>query len=155
MKPSPQFRPVRCELRLPTVDLACAQALLDRHATEITALVEEGRFPAWNISLTHPPSRSGRFERRFLVRALRDYAEGPITSDEDFIVILLYGQRKPSIRGIDFSRAWNCDSGHTINLVKARVLALMPGTSYGRGRGLTVCITWESAVRFARERRIA
>jgi len=77
-----------------------------------------------------------------------------ITTDEDLIVRLLYGALKPFVLGVDFVRAWNCDSGTCMNLVRANVLRTVPGTDYGRGRGLTPCITWDSAISFLQSRRI-
>ena len=166
--PSPvqSFLPIRCELRRPTADLACARAILDLHENEIKLLADQGVFPAWNIArFTAPKSDVGGFrtERRFLTRALRDFADHrPITRDEDLIVRLLYGKEKPFILGKYFCQAWNCDSGHMINLVQDGTLALLPSTinspnsrPYGRGRGCTPCITWKSAIAFLKDRRIA
>jgi len=151
-----RFLGIRCELRLPTADLACARAILDLDENKIKALADQGLLPTWNIACVHPARGAARIERRFLTRALRDYAQGrPVTSDEDFIVTLIYGGRKPSILGSDFCRAWNCDSGHTCNLIRGGSLQLMKGADYGRGRGHTVKIAWASAIAFLRNRRIA
>ena len=148
MPPAQSFLAIRCELRRPTVDLACARAILDLHENEIKLLAEQGIFPAWNIARQLPTPQSAlptpRSERRFLTRALRDWADQkPVTRDEDFITRLLYGQEKPFILGKYFCMAWNCDSGHMINLVEDHTLVLLPKTSYSRGRGKTPCITWE------------
>ena len=157
--PVQTFLPIRCELKRPTCDLACARALLDLHENEIKDLAEQGIFPTWNISrLVAPESDEGgtRSERRFLTRALRDWAEGrPVTRDEDFIIRLLYGKEKPFILGKYFCQAWNCDSGHMINLVVDGTLKIVKGTDYGQGRGCTPCITWASALAFLKDRRIA
>jgi hypothetical protein len=147
------FLGIRCELKRPTADLACARALLDLHENEIKCLADEGVFPAWNIARSLTKSRT---ERRFLTRSLRDWAEGkPITRDEDLIVRLLYGKEKPFILGKYFCQAWNCDSGHMINLVEDQTLETVKGTTYGPGRGCTPCITWQSAMAFLKTRRIA
>lgn len=148
-----KFPGIRVELRRPTANLACARAILDLDEIKIKALSDQGVFPTWNIArATDPASHS---ERRFLTRALRDFAEGrPITRDQDFIVTLLYGQWKIGISGKDFCRAWNCDSGHMINLVRDGTLQLVEGSDYGRGRGRSPEIAWGSAVNFLRERRV-
>ena len=97
--PHQTFLPIRCELRRPTADLACARSLLDLHENEIKALADAGVFPAWNIARAVSVSGT-RTERRFLTRALRDRAEGkPITRDEDFIIRLLYGKDRPFVLG--------------------------------------------------------
>ena len=166
--PVQSFLPIRCELRRPTADLACARAILDLHENEIKQLADQGLFPAWNIARVVEPSPRGegrvrgngssslRTERRFLTRALRDYADGrPVTRDEDLIVRLLYGKEKPYILGKYFCQTWNCDSGHMINLVEDKTLDLVKGTSYSQGRGCTPCITWSSALKFLKTRRIA
>jgi hypothetical protein len=154
--PAQSFLAIRCELRRPTVDLACARAILDLHENEIKLLAEQGIFPAWNIARVHPATHGSRTERRFLTRALRDWADSkPVTRDEDFITRLLYGREKPFVMGKYFCMAWNCDSGHMINLVEDKILELVKGTSYGQGRGCTPCITWASAMKFLKDRRIA
>ena len=42
-----------------------------------------------------------------------------------------------------------------INLVEDKTLDLVPGTTYGQGRGCTPCITWASALQFLHDRRTA
>jgi hypothetical protein len=151
--PVQTFLGIRCELKRPTADLACARALLDLHENEIKELADQGIFPCWNIARVTDGSRT---ERRFLTRALRDYAEGkPVTRDEDLITRLLYGREKPFVLGKYFCQAWNCDSGHTINLVQDKTLAIVKGTDYGQGRGCTPCIKWESAIAFLKDRRLS
>lgn len=147
-----QFLAYRVELRLPTVDLAGARAITGLHENEIKERCECGELPAWNIAVD-PASRR---EWRILGRAARDWADHrPATTDADFIQRLLYGPTKPYILGISFYAAWNCDSGHMINLVEDKTLELVKGTSYGQGRGCTPCITWASAIKFLKDRRIA
>ena len=146
----------RCELYCPTVNLACARAILDADEIEIKKLADQGLFPTWNIARVHPAPNDARIERRFLTRGLRDYAEGrPVTRDEDFISILLYGRKKPSLAGRDFCRTWSCDSGHVCNLIRDGTLQIVKGSNYGRGRGRTARITWESALAFLCNRRLA
>lgn len=150
------FLGIRCELKLPTADLRGARAILDLHENEIKCLADAGVFPCWNIARVHPSRAGSRTERRFLTRALRDWAEGkPVTRDEDLIERLLYGKEKPFILGKHFARSWNCDSGTMINLIEDKTLEIVKGTSYGQGRGCTPCITWSSALNFLKNRRIA
>lgn len=146
------FLAIRCELRLPTCDLASARAILDLPENEIKELAENYKFPWWDIARP----ASGRMERRFLTRALRDHAEEkPVNKDEDWIIRLIYGREKPFIHGRDFRRSWNCDRGTVIGLIADGVLQVVSGTKFGRGRGKTPAITWESAIKFLRDRRKA
>jgi hypothetical protein len=145
------FLAYRVELRLPTVDLAGARAITGLHENEIKDLCDTRVLPAWNIAV----DLESRREWRILGRAARDWADHrPITADDDFITRLLYGPAKPYILGISFYAAWNCDSGHGINLINAGILKTLPGTSFDRGRGNTPCITWASAIAFLKNRRI-
>lgn len=147
---------IQCELRRPTADLACARSILDLQENQIKELADQGLFPVWNIAIVHPAQKSNRMERRFLTRALRDYAQGrTITNDDDFIETLIYGGRRTTILGRDFCRSWNCDSGHTCNLIRSGALQLVKGTDYSRGRGHTAQITWASAIAFLNSRRMA
>ena len=107
------FLPINVEILLPTCDLAGARSILKQHENEIKLLADQGVFPAWNIGRVHPAVNGARTERRFLVRAVRDFKEGKqITRDEDFIERLIYGKPIPFILGKDWYSSWNCDSGH-------------------------------------------
>lgn len=152
-KPVQKFLSIRCDLRLPTVDLAGARAITGLHENALKDLCDSGDLPAWNIARHRGDSRR---ELRILARACRDYAEDKlaITSDPDFIIRLIYGRERPFVLGRDFYRAWNCDSGHLINLVVDGTLQTVPGTTHGRGRGNTPCITWSSALNFLSARRV-
>jgi hypothetical protein len=153
-----KFLPIRCELVLPTVDLAGARAILGLHENEIKDLVDTKTIPAWDISLDPAAKNEDGHHRRELrlhARSCRNWAEGkPIEDDEDKLILHLYGGTRPFIPGTRFFRAWNCDSGHAINLIAAKVLKLIAGTDYGQGRGNTPCITWASAVDFLKTRRL-
>jgi hypothetical protein len=151
-KPRQQFLSYRCEHHLPTDDLAGIRSLTGLHENEIKERCEAGDLPAWNIAV----DLTGRREWRILGRAARDLKEGrTFRADEDFITRLLYGGPRPFITGVHFYAAWNCDSGHGINLINAGVLKTVPGTDFGQGRGCTPCITWQSALNFMKTRRIS
>jgi len=148
-----KFLPLKVDLRLPVVDLAGARAVTGRHENELKAMVDTGDLLwAWNIS--RHPDRDRR-ELRFLVKELRALDSRSITVDDDESIRLLYGREKPFILGKHWHTAWNCDSGHMMNLVDDMVLGVVPGTDHGRGRGRTPCITWPSAVAFLKQRRLS
>ena len=150
--PLQKFLPIRCDLLLPTVDLAGARSITGLHENELKAMAEAGEFPAWNIAR----SVLARRELRILARSARDFAESKARdTDDDLIIRLIHGPPKPLILGRNWYRAWNCDSGHMIHLVEDNVLQLVPGTTYSQGRGCTPCLTWKSAIQFLTDRRIA
>lgn len=71
------------------------------------------------------------------------------------VVGMLFGKERPFVTGKEFYRAFNCDSGHMINLVLEKSLARLPQTDWRRGPGGSPVIGWASLVRFIEERRIA
>jgi len=159
--PIQKFLPIRCELRLPTVDLAGARSVTGLDENTIKLWIEAREIIAWDISRSNAASAKSdedrtRRELRILTVSARNAADGRSTTyDDDKIIRLLYGPEKPFILGRDFRRSWNCDSGHMINLVDDQVLAVVKGTDHGRGRGRTPCITWSSAVAFLKQRRLS
>jgi hypothetical protein len=145
-----KFLPIKVELRLPTVDLAGARALTGLHENTIKELVDSEDLIAWNIAR----STGDRRELRILGLSARAWPS-PFAWDEDRVILALYGPVRPFILGTRFHRAWNCDSGHMINLVQDKILQTVKGTDYGPGRGLTPCITWASAINFLKTRRLS
>jgi hypothetical protein len=151
--PIQAWLPLKVELRLPTLSMTGARSLLGLHENLIKEQTELGALIAWDISR----SGTGRREYRFLAASVRAWREAR-TFDEPEIVKLVYGvkpgERPAFLYGSWFCRCWNCDSGHTINLIEDKVLALVPKTDYSRGRGRTPCITWSSALDFLKTRRL-
>jgi len=147
------YLPVTVDLLLPMCDLRGARQQLKLRENVIKEQADIGAILAWDIS------RSGakRREYRFLSASVSAWPTAPVFAESD-LLRLIYGARPgvviPFITGSAFSEAWNCDSGHTINLVTDQTLSVVYGTTYGRGRGRTPCITWGSAVDFLRNRKI-
>ncbi len=143
-------------VRLPMLDLAGARALLGLHKDRIREQIELGELTAWDIS------RGGgsRRQYRILGASARLWPKAHAMPEPE-LILRVYGpapeghlHRVRWLGGCDFSRAWNCDSDHTLNLIRDGVLALVPNTSYGRGQGRTPRITWASAIEFLRARRL-
>jgi hypothetical protein len=150
--PAQKFLPLRAELRLPTVDLAGARAILDLRENEIKSLIDCGDLVAWNIAT----QSSQKIERRILTVSARDFADNRKRAiEESEIIRRVYGSERPFIFGTFFFRAWNCDSGHMINLLEEGSLTKLANTDYRRGRNGTPCITWASALAFLNSRRLA
>lgn len=154
-----KFLPIRAELRLPTVDLAGARAILGLHENEIKLLVDDLAIPAWDIATKD--GRKVRRELRLLALAARDYADGRHHDYPDAeITRRIYGTglagavERPYILGTEFFAAWNCDSGHVINLLRDGSLKPLKSTDWSRGRNGTPCIDWSSAIAFLKTRRI-
>ena len=164
MSAAQKFLPIKVELQLPTVDLAGARAITGRHENELKEMVLTGDLVwVWDISRAFAASTKtdearDKRELRFLVRELRwlgTTATALANLTLDSVATLLYGPQKPFVLGRHWHRAWNCDSGHMINLVVDRTLETVAKTTYGRGRGKTPCITWPSAVQFLKTRRLS
>ena len=152
--PVQKFLPLKTEHRLPLVDLLGARSITGLHENVIKAMIDAGDWRwVWNIARVI--ESGARRELRFLVRELRAWPSRPDPEpDFDRVILEIYGRERPFIYGRDFHRAWNCDSGHMINLLESGAFGTLPKTSYGRGRGNTPCITWSSAVAFLTARKL-
>jgi hypothetical protein len=141
------------KLRVPTVDLTTARAVLGCAEGELRAFIEVGKVPwAWNIARR----LSGRIELRILAACLQDLQIGYMVERSiETVAELIHGPRTEAIYGPEWHRAWNADSGHMGNLVKDGTLRLLPGSQdCRRGPGGSYQITWASAVEFIRARRL-
>ena len=151
------FLPLAVELRLPTLTLAGARALLGLHENLIKEQVDLGALVAWDIA-RRIEGKAGsclvRRELRFLSASVRAWPQARAWSQAE-LAAQLYGPQKPFIAGSLRYRAWNCDSGHMINLLTDGALKPLQKTTWGRGRGRTPAITWESAIAFLAHRRVA
>jgi hypothetical protein len=149
------FLPMPVELRLPTLDLRGVRGILGLHENIIKEQVDSGSLVAWDISRAIA-GKDGliRRELRFLGASVRAWPQRRDWTDAELIA-RIYGSARQFIPGVQWYRAWNCDSGTMINLVVDGVLAPVPGTTWGRGRGKTPSILWDSAVAFLTNRRLS
>lgn len=154
-----------------TLDLAGARQRLRCDDGDVECLLEQGALAwVWNIATPGADKRALRFLVSELVAIERLAADNPALFDRMMfqraqspshsrlatgVVRELFGDEKPFVDGTVFRRAFNCDSKHVINLITARVLAVLPNTQWRRGHNGTPAITWASAVRFAEQRRLA
>jgi hypothetical protein len=147
---------IRAELRLPTVDLAGARAILGETVEEIVDQVDTLQIPAWDISVS--PSGAERRELRLSAVACRNLAEGkPVNLDLDDITRRIYGLERPFLKGTWFARSWNCERKTVLRLCESGVLDCIPladGSKWSPGRNGTPAITWKSALAFLKSRRI-
>jgi hypothetical protein len=142
--------------RLPMLDLGGARALLGLHEERIKVQIELGALIAWDLA------RTGAARRQYRILAASACLwPKPHVLPEAELILRVYGpapaapvRRFAWLWGAEFSRAWNCDCDHTVNLVRDGALSLMPRTGYGRGRGGSPRITWASAIEFLRARRL-
>lgn len=145
---------IRAELRLPTVDVSGARAILAESEEAIITRVDLVELPAWNIALATDTRR----ELRLLAVACRNLAEGkPTTFDPDDIIRRIYGAQRPFLKGTWFGRSWNCGRKTVIRLCEEETLCCLPfdgKTKWSRGRNGTPAITWASAIAFLNSRRI-
>jgi hypothetical protein len=59
---------------------------------------------------------------------------------------------QPAITGVDVQHSLNCSSTHIMHLIECEALKLLPGTTYGKGRGRSPLIARESIADFLRAR---
>jgi hypothetical protein len=136
----------------PTTDTNAAMALLDLSADEVLALVDSGDLAGFNIAV----DANGRRELRILASSIAHYhntlGSRPVALDFEKVVKAILPHNKPVISGVELQRMLNCDSGHVINLLLARELEAVKGTSWGAGRGNTASVTRASVIEFLRRR---
>lgn len=141
--------------RFATVDVITVRARLDMDDERIADFVACGRLTVWNIATRNVEKRELRY--------LWDDLASPIGSrgtpseyynrDARFMAGFLFGEGKTFVDGTDFRRAFNCDSKHVLNLIRAGVLEVLPNTGWHKGRNGTPAIAWKSGVNFVQERR--
>ena len=113
----------------------------------------------WNIAVEggRPTSSASPAELRFLGLEVDAFAErgfSPCTKWSDAQVMRqLFGDERPEVPGTTFRRAFNCVHNHVMNLIRAKVLRVLPGTEWSRGPLGTPAIAWASAAEFVTKRR--
>jgi len=109
---------------------------------------------AWNIATPD----AERAELRFLSSDIARWVDDEPVRCRPLAEVVreLFGDEKPFVDGINFYRAFNCDSQHVYNLIDCRPAALgvLPNTERRRGPNGSAAIAWASAVEFVKERKL-
>jgi hypothetical protein len=130
----------------------------------VGAMIEDGWLGwAWDIATASVVRREVRVLARCVqdVKPFADLYEGsqPVPDvlpqySAGQVITTIFGAERPWIWGKEFYRAFNCDSGHMINLVLEGTLKRLPRTDWRRGPGGSPAIAWASVVEFVSQRRM-
>lgn len=135
----------------PMAGVNAAMRDLDLTAVEVTALLDGGDLIGWNIA-----TGEARREIRVLTDSLAHYqrtlGSRPYPFEEGKVLRLILPHDKPALSGVEIQRAFNCDSGHVINLIEAKLLKIVPGTDWQRGPGGSPSVTRTSVIEFLKRR---
>ena len=142
--------------RRPTMTLEAAKGALDCDEDEVIALIG-----TWLIGWDISTPGSGRREWRILTRSVslgaiflgRD--ERPpqwVWGDVLGLVFLPLITPRFWMTGVEVQHSLNCSSTHVMRLIECEALKLLPGTTYGKGRGRSPFVTCESFAQFLRAR---
>jgi hypothetical protein len=122
---------------------------------DVLAQIEEtgGLAWAWNIA----SDLSGAREVRVLTRCVEHFSTTgkPLKwSFERVLDEIFAGFDKAFLQGTRVKLMLNCSSTHVINLILAKALKTVPGTSWNTGPAGSPVITRESFVQFLNDRRL-
>jgi hypothetical protein len=144
-------------LSLVLMTIEAARATIPGHdEDDIIALVEEGAILfAWNIALGE--SREVRLYPDSVAHFASSGGHRPFPRTDNQVICHLLAQLtggKPFTTGKRLALLLNCSSSHITNLIQAKRLALMPGTTYGPGKDGSPLITDFSVKKFFADTRI-
>ena len=131
--------------------------LVDYDEDEVLVLIFEhfALGPAWNVASRNATRR----ELRVLMKCVRFFKEvggnrpQPKIARAELLDLILPGHNKPFFTGIELQAILNCKGSHVINLIEERSLAVMPGTTWQRGRGGSPVVSRASTVAFLKTRQ--
>jgi hypothetical protein len=157
------------EVFCPLTTISGARDRLAGHdEDDVMALIEQDKsLPwAWDISLSHalrqrvtrdfgnfPPAAEVRILTQCVVHYQRTLK--PLAWPwREVLADVLRGYKKPFITGKIISLVLNCSSSHVINLVRAKILKVVPNTDWGTGPKGSPLIVTKSFEDFLAERLI-
>jgi hypothetical protein len=138
------------------MSIEAAKGALDRDEDGVVALIG-----TWLIGWDIATPGSGRREWRMLTRSVSlaarflDTRQRPpqwIWDEVLGLVLLRLLTDQPRITGVEIQHSLNCSSTHVMHLIQCEALKLLPGTTYGKGRGHSPLIARESFADFLRAR---
>lgn len=138
------------------MSMEAAKGALDRNEDGVVALIG-----TWLIGWDIATPGSGRREWRILTRSVSLAARFLETNQRPpqwiwnevlGLVLLRLLTDQPGIAGVEIQRSLNCSSTHVMHLIQCEALKLLPGTTYGKGRGRSPIIARESFTDFLRAR---
>jgi hypothetical protein len=142
--------------RRPMMSMEAAKGALDRDEDEVVALIG-----TWLIGWDIATPGSGRREWRVLTRSVSLGAQflGRIQQPPQWnwndvlgLVFLPLIMPRLCVTGVEVQHSLNCSSTHVMRLIECEALKLLPGTTYGKGRGRSPFVTRASFAQFLRAR---
>jgi hypothetical protein len=141
----------------PLVNANAAMAMLDVDALEVDNLIDLGMLAGFDIS-----TAQNRKELRVLTRSIEHHkttigSRAFITIESgtwEKIFKLLLPHEKPVMSGVELQRSMNCDSGHVLNLIGAKLLIVAKGTDWQRGPGGSPSVLVASYEKFMKGRML-
>ena len=124
----------------PLAAVETAKGLLDLTEDEIGNLVDDGQLVAFDIRMPEAERR----ELRILTASIAEFQRDNPDRSECYVsqicpdvaiktVLAAVKHDKPYLTGLEIKRLLNCGRQHVINLIEARALILLPGTTYRPG----------------------
>ena len=138
------------------MSIEAAKGALDRDEEGVVALIG-----TWLVGWDIATPGSERRERRILARSVslaarfleRKQRPPPWIWNEVLgLVLLRLITDQPVIAGVEIQHSLNCSSTHVMRLIESEALKLLPGTTYGKGRGHSPMVTRDSFAEFLRAR---
>lgn len=136
--------------------MEAAKGALDRDEDEVVALIGK-----WLVGWDIATPGSGRREWRILTRSVSLGARflganhrPPQWNWDDVLGLVFLPLITPRlcVSGVEIQHSLNCSSTHVMRLIDCGDLKLLPGTTYGKGRGHSPVVTRESFADFLRAR---
>ena len=123
---------------------------------DILAMIEDGQLAwAWNIGLGE--ARYIRIYPACIEHYKKTGGSRPqAVVDLDLVITTLLAQHrgKPWIKSTTLALILNCGSTHIINLIEAKALSIVPGTTWGTGPTGAALVTPASFKQFLIARRL-
>jgi len=140
----------------PMMSMEAAKGALDRDEDGVVALIG-----TWLVGWDIATPGSGRREWRILTRSVsiaarflekKEWPPQWIWNEVLGLVLLRLITDQPGVAGVEIQHSLNCSSTHVMRLIDCSALKLLPGTSYGKGRGRSPMVMRESFADFLRAR---
>jgi hypothetical protein len=140
--------------RRPMMSMEAAKGALDRDEDGVVALIGTW-LVGWDIATPGSVRREWRILTRSVSLAARflETKQRPphwIWNEVLGLILLRLLTDQPAITGVNIQHSLNCSSTHVMHLIECAALELLPGTTYGKGRGRSPLIARGSFADFLR-----
>jgi hypothetical protein len=145
-------------IRRPLIDVKTAMAILDCNEDHVLKRIEDGAIPwVWDIRRNCSVRSCLRLLTRSVVEAQEPQSPGvPVASDEQELASMvdsLLPRTRPTLRGTEVARLFNCSSSHITGLIKDGLLHVSPRETTSFGTDSSPWIARVSLSAFLQKRR--